>query len=142
MAFILISSVSASELTSDDINQSTYDIDFSLNDNQINASNDYSLDDNSANLDNDLSELKINEINEIDLDENFKIENIPKNQLSQSKSIYVSAEGSDETGDGSKDKPYQSIGYAVSKSDEGTSIYLSEGKYNGENNHKDVKHSA
>ena len=134
MAFILISSVSASELTSDDINQSTYDIDFSLNDNQINASNDYSLDDNSANLDNDLSELKINEINEIDLDENFKIENIPKNQLSQSKSIYVSAEGSDETGDGSKDKPCQSIGYAVSKSDDDTSIYLSSGKYNGENN--------
>ena len=57
-----------------------------------------------------------------------------KSQLSESKSIYVSTNGSDDSGDGSEKSPYQSIKHAVSKADDDSIIYLSSGTYNGENN--------
>ena len=51
-----------------------------------------------------------------------------------SSSIYVSTNGSDTTGDGGINNPYNSIAYAVNKSTSGSTIYLSSGEYSGTNN--------
>ena len=91
---------------------------------------------------NELSNLEINDmdssINEYtsNINEDYVINDnsMNKAQLSTSDSIYISTDGSDESGDGSEKNPYQSIKYAVSKSNNDSSIYLREGTYKGEKN--------
>ncbi|MBR5504100.1 MAG: hypothetical protein IKV87_06640 [Methanobrevibacter sp.] len=117
LSFCLISSISASELSDNELNPINYDDAFSSNDSIMQS------DDNSVSADN------YNPIGD-------NIQKNNKNFLSESKSIYVSTIGSDDSGDGSKDKPYQSIRYAIEKSDNDSTIYLANGTYNGENNQK------
>ena len=52
---------------------------------------------------------------------------------SSSDSIYVSPKGSDD-GDGSSKNPYQSLKHAIEQSSNGSTIYLADGNYSGENN--------
>ena len=47
----------------------------------------------------------------------------------ESKTIYVGPEGLDQDGYGTKDKPYKTIKYAVSKADPNYTIYIYEGRY-------------
>lgn len=48
--------------------------------------------------------------------------------------IYVSPDASDETGNGSLQNPFKSIGYAINNSKNNSTIYLNDGEYVGENN--------
>jgi len=50
--------------------------------------------------------------------------------LSDSSDIYVSNEGSDSLGDGSLDKPYQTLNYTIDVASNNTNIYLKSGTYN------------
>lgn len=61
------------------------------------------------------------------------IEETPLNEET-SNEIYVSVNGDDSIGDGTADKPYKSIRYAVESSSNNSNIHLSEGLYNGEKN--------
>lgn len=53
---------------------------------------------------------------------------------STSNSIHVSPKGSDSNGDGSSQNPYQSLKHAIEQSINGSTIYLADGNYRGENN--------
>ncbi|MBQ2654352.1 MAG: hypothetical protein IJF83_12425 [Methanobrevibacter sp.] len=48
--------------------------------------------------------------------------------------IYVSPDASDESGDGSSQNPFKSLGFAINNSEDGSTIYLNDGEYVGENN--------
>ncbi|MDO5860040.1 hypothetical protein [Methanobrevibacter sp.] len=48
--------------------------------------------------------------------------------------IHVSADASDEMGDGSSQNPFKSLGYAINNSKNDSTIYLNDGVYGGDNN--------
>lgn len=56
------------------------------------------------------------------------------NVLGASDSIYVSTEGKDESGYGTKSKPYKSLEYAINHSNSNSKIYVANGNYSGTNN--------
>ena len=118
-------------MTNNDLNQSYYDDNIvSLSDNIV--SNDDSISEsNYASISRSNSDSVSEDTYNPNVGSNEKNN---KNYLSESKSVYVSAAGSDNSGDGSKDKPYQSIKYAIEKSNADSTIYLSSGTYKGENN--------
>ena len=98
IVFSLISSVNASELS----------------DNQMN---------------NDALGIMMND--NIQITDDAYLQNMEKSILADSNSIYISTDGSDESGDGSQKKPYQSLNHGVEKSDNDSTIYLSEGIFSG-----------
>ncbi len=53
---------------------------------------------------------------------------------SAASTVYVNTTGSDDTGDGSIDNPYESIAKGIGSVDENGAIYLSDGIYSGVNN--------
>ena len=53
---------------------------------------------------------------------------------SESFKTYISPNGDDNLGDGSQKNPFNSIGYAINYTSKDSTIYLDEGKYEGENN--------
>ena len=65
---------------------------------------------------------------------NIQSTNTLSENSNTSSSIYVSTNGSDTTGDGGINNPYNSISYAVNKSTSGSTIYLSSWEYSGSNN--------
>ncbi len=101
IVFSLISSVNASELS----------------DNQMN---------------NDALGIMMND--NIQITDDAYLQNMEKSILADSNSIYISTDGSDESGDGSQKKPYQSLNHGVEKSDNDSTIYLSEGIFSGAKN--------
>ena len=84
-------------------------------------------------------EVQINDEDDVTTDEDIvddenELNEDSKTQLSASSSIYVSTEGKDESGYGTKSKPYKSLEYAISNSGSSTTVYLANGNYNGANN--------
>lgn len=75
----------------------------------------------------------ISYVNAIDYDTNCS-ENPSDSTLGELSEIYVSSDASDETGDGSSQKPFKSLECAVNNSKDDTTIYLNDGEYVGENN--------
>ncbi len=64
----------------------------------------------------------------------YEIENNLKNaNLNAGNSIYVSDDGDDDSGDGSENNPYKTIDNAINKSSNESTIYLSNGSFNGLN---------
>ncbi len=110
--FCLISSISAVELSENDINQN-------YNDNIIST------------IDGDNQE--INSIESIDDDLENNLGKADENELKEANAIYISGDGNDSTGDGSKNKPYKSIKKGIDNSNDGSTIYLSEGTFDGLN---------
>ena len=53
---------------------------------------------------------------------------------SDSFEAYISPDGDDNLGDGSQENPYNSLRYAINYTSDDSTIYLKEGKYDGENN--------
>ena len=47
---------------------------------------------------------------------------------------YISPNGSDDLGDGSRENPYNSLGYVINYTSDDSTIYLNEGNYIGKNN--------
>ena len=110
--FCLISSISAVELSENDINQN-------YNDNIIST------------IDGDNQE--INSIESIDDDLENNLGKADENELKEANAIYISGDGNDSTGDGSKNKPYKSIKKGIDNLNDGSTIYLSEGTFDGLN---------
>ena len=48
--------------------------------------------------------------------------------------VHISPDGDDDSGDGSQENPFKSIGYAINYTSNDTTVYLNEGRYAGENN--------
>ena len=113
IAFSLISSISASELSDNDINQNNID-------NNINT---IALEEENENI-------EISSVNFENIDDE-----ISENKLNDANPnpIYVSTSGNDLTGDGSENNPYKTIKQGIDNSDNESTIYLDEGNYDGLN---------
>lgn len=72
-------------------------------------------------------------VNSNPVDDSLSVTDVENNVLTSS-SIHVSPKGSDTNGDGSSEKPYQSLKHAIEQSANGTTIYLANGNYSGEDN--------
>ncbi len=112
MAFCLISSVNASDLTD-------------------------SGDDTLTNIQTESPYLTTNtdiESELITMNVKAKLANGEKTILSDSNSIYVSTDGEDKDGCGSESNPYKSLEYAINNSKSDSTIYMANGTYTGNNN--------
>ena len=109
IVFSLLGSISASELSDNDINQNN-------NDNIIST---IELEEENENV----------EINVMDSENILKETSENPLNDADSNEIYVSTEGNDLTGDGSKDNPYRTIEQGIGNSNNQTTIHLSEGKF-------------
>ena len=113
IVFSLLSSISAVELSDNDIIQNNDD----------NIINTIELDEENENM----------EI--ISMNSENALEESSENQLkdANTNTIYISASGDDLTGDGSKDNPYKTVKQGIENSNNQSIIYLSEGNFDAQN---------
>ncbi|MBO5841147.1 MAG: DUF1565 domain-containing protein [Methanobrevibacter sp.] len=113
IVFSLLSSISAVELSDNDIIQNNDD----------NIINTIELDEENENM----------EI--ISMNSENALEESSENQLkdANTNTIYISASGDDLTGDGSKDNPYKTVKQGIENSNNQSILYLSEGNFDAQN---------
>lgn len=105
-----------------------------IEENQAIADMDYALNEGDDNNNLNDHENNIEENNVGDTDNTNNPNTNLKNRLDASSSIYVSPEGVDEEGYGTKENPYKTLQYSINKSSENSIIYLNSGNYIGEKN--------
>lgn len=115
--FCLISSISAVELSNNDINKN-------IDDNIINTIETSEENNDIANT------IEIESLNSESIQDETSLNQLKE---SNSNSIYVSTDGDDINGDGSKNKPFETIKQGIDNSINGSTIYLSEGEFEGFN---------
>ena len=115
--FCLISSISAVELFDNDINQN-------IDDNIINTIETSEENNAIANT------IETESLNSESIQDETSLNQLKE---SNSNSIYVSTDGNDIIGDGSKNKPFKTIKQGIDNSINGSTIYLSEGEFEGFN---------
>lgn len=115
--FCLISSISAVELSDNDINQN-------IDDNIINTIETSEESNAIANT------IETESLNSESIQDETSLNQLKE---SNSNSIYVSTDGNDIIGDGSKNKPFKTIKQGIDNSINGSTIYLSEGEFEGFN---------
>lgn len=115
--FCLISSISAVELSNNDINKN-------IDDNIINTIETSEENNDIANT------IEIESLNSESIQDETSLNQLKE---SNSNSIYVSIDGDDINGDGSKNKPFETIKQGIDNSINGSTIYLSEGEFEGFN---------
>lgn len=115
--FCLISSISAVELSNNDINKN-------IDDNIINTIETSEENNDIANT------IEIESLNSESIQDETSLNQLKE---SNSNSIYVSTDGDDINGNGSKNKPFETIKQGIDNSINGSTIYLSEGEFEGFN---------
>lgn len=115
--FCLISSISAVELSNNDINKN-------IDDNIINTIETSEENNDIANT------IEIESLNSESIQDETSLNQLKE---SNSNSIYVFTDGDDINGDGSKNKPFETIKQGIDNSINGSTIYLSEGEFEGFN---------
>lgn len=113
----LISSISAVELSNNDINKN-------IDDNIINTIETSEENNDIANT------IEIESLNSESIQDETSLNQLKE---SNSNSIYVSTDGDDINGNGSKNKPFETIKQGIDNSINGSTIYLSEGEFEGFN---------
>lgn len=115
--FCLINSISAVELSNNDINKN-------IDDNIINTIETSEENNDIANT------IEIESLNSESIQDETSLNQLKE---SNSNSIYVSTDGDDINGNGSKNKPFETIKQGIDNSINGSTIYLSEGEFEGFN---------